>query len=161
MKWLNSSITDAQCAQRRPINNQSGPWCRGLSTINTQISCEAIRDLHTTIKGKHPCMLTTGVITLNNNAHHNVAHTVQDTLYSMLWKVLDHLSYNPDMSLCDFHVFGYPQKNVNRIQISFQWKSQGHGSTVVPVAAQDFLAAGSISWCLRGKPVPWHPWAPF
>jgi hypothetical protein len=83
-----------------------------LKVINNQQTVLLLNfsDLHTAIKRKHPSMLMRGIIMLHNNAHPNVAHTVQDTLHSMLWKVLDHPSYSPDVSSCDFHVFGSLKK---------------------------------------------------
>jgi hypothetical protein len=51
-------------------------------------------------------MLTRGIIVLHDNAHSHVAHTVQDMLYSMHWKVSDNPPYCLDLSPHDFNVFG-------------------------------------------------------
>lgn len=40
-----------------------------------------------------------------HNTYLHVPCTVEDMLHSKLWKVLNHFSYSPDLSPCDFHVF--------------------------------------------------------
>jgi hypothetical protein len=62
-------------------------------TIHTQHYCGILWDLQTTIS-----MLTRDLIMLHGSACPYVAHTVQDILHSMCWKVLDHPPYNPDLS---------------------------------------------------------------
>jgi hypothetical protein len=51
-------------------------------------------------------MLMRGVTVLHNGALPCVAHTVHDTLWFKCLEVLDYPTCSPDLSACDFHVFG-------------------------------------------------------
>ena len=67
---------------------------------------DTLDKLHTAIKNKRPGMLSRGVILLHDNARPHVAKIVQKALAHKRWEVLPHPSYSPDMSPCDFHLFG-------------------------------------------------------
>ncbi|PRD23897.1 UNVERIFIED_CONTAM: mariner\T [Trichonephila clavipes] len=55
-------------------------------------------------------MLSGEVIILHDNARSHVAVTCQTLLLQFRWEVLERLSYIPDFSLCEFHIFGSLQK---------------------------------------------------
>ena len=58
------------------------------------------------IKSKRPGMLSDGIILLHDNAHPHTANLVRDKLQRFGWETLQHPPYNPDVSPCDFHIFG-------------------------------------------------------
>jgi hypothetical protein len=50
---------------------------------------------------------------LHDNAHPHAAHATQHTLHRFGWGVLDHPPpYSPDISRCDYHVFGPLKKTL-------------------------------------------------
>ncbi|GBM35560.1 Histone-lysine N-methyltransferase SETMAR [Araneus ventricosus] len=51
-------------------------------------------------------MLSNGVILLHDNARPHTANAVKTTLQQFRWETLEHPPYSPDLSPCDFHVFG-------------------------------------------------------
>ncbi|GFX38598.1 mariner Mos1 transposase [Trichonephila clavipes] len=53
-----------------------------------------------------PGMLSNGVILLHDNARPHTANAVKTTLQQLRWEILEHPSYSPNISPCDFHAFG-------------------------------------------------------
>jgi hypothetical protein len=66
-------------------------------TINLQHSCGTLQDIPTAVKC--PGMLMTNVFSCMT-AHFHVASTLQDMLYSMPWKVLDHTAWTCHWVTC-------------------------------------------------------------
>jgi hypothetical protein len=62
--------------------------------INAQLYSGTLWDVCTTIKRKHPGMLMSGVVVLHDSACPHVAHTVQDMLYFICWRMSDHCPYS-------------------------------------------------------------------
>ena len=60
----------------------------------------------TRLKSKLPGMLSDGIILLNDNARPHTANLVRDKLQIFDWETLQHPPHNPDLSPCDFHIFG-------------------------------------------------------
>ena len=56
-------------------------------------------------------MLSDGIIFLHNARPHT-ANLVRDKLQRFGWETLQHPPYNPDPSLCDFHIFGDLKKHI-------------------------------------------------
>ncbi|GFV33710.1 uncharacterized protein TNCV_4568251 [Trichonephila clavipes] len=65
--------------------------------------------LHKVIKNKHPGMLWLGVNILHDNAR---PYVTQVYVEALKWEVLEHPAYSPDLSPCDYHIFGLPKKNL-------------------------------------------------
>lgn len=45
------------------------------------------------------------MLLLHDNARSNTAHVTQQKLVEIYCRTLEHPSYSPDLSLCDFHTF--------------------------------------------------------
>ena len=58
------------------------------------------------IKSKRSGMLSDGIILLHYNIHSPTANLVRDKLQILGWETLQHPPYSPDLSPCEFHVFG-------------------------------------------------------
>ncbi|GFY56471.1 histone-lysine N-methyltransferase SETMAR [Trichonephila inaurata madagascariensis] len=74
-------------------------------SINAQLYTQALDKLHKFMENKCPGMLSSGVIILSDNARPHVAKVFVEALDSKKLKVLEHLTYSPDLSLCDYHIF--------------------------------------------------------
>jgi hypothetical protein len=105
----------------------------------------------TAVKRMRPSMIMRGVM-LHDNAFSHVACTVQETLCSMHWKVLDHTTYSLNLSPCDFHVFSSLKKALKGCRF-------GLGEDVEAMMVQwfqhqprEFLWRESIS-CISAKAV--------
>jgi hypothetical protein len=114
--------------------------------------CRTFNDLHTSIKRKRSVMLTKSVIVLRDHAHLHAAHTVQDALCFMCWKMLDHLPYNPDLppwnSMCSIPSWkhqGATESDWRRMP-RLWWCS---GSSSNPGIS---LCGETIRWCIKGIP---------
>ena len=81
--------------------------------INAELYADSLKRLGVSIKNEHPGQLTNGVAVLNDNARPHVPQTIQDLLSRIKWEVLQHPPYSPDMSPCDYHVFG-PLKKITK-----------------------------------------------
>ncbi|GFY62784.1 histone-lysine N-methyltransferase SETMAR [Trichonephila inaurata madagascariensis] len=69
---------------------------------------ETLRSLRKSIKNKKQRLLTEGVVLLHDNAHLQGTHAE----LSFIWEQLDHPSYSPNMSPCDFHVLDPLKKDL-------------------------------------------------
>jgi histone-lysine N-methyltransferase SETMAR len=89
--------------------------CKGLllldflpkgTTINAKQYCSTLDKLRKAIKNKRPGMLTRGVTLLHDNARPHTAVATTSHLQHFKWEILQHPPYSPDLSPCDYHVFG-------------------------------------------------------
>ena len=68
------------------------------------------------IKSKRPGMLSDGIILLHDNVRPHTGNLVMDKLQRFDWETLQHLPYSPDLSPCDFHIFGDLKKVIRGCQ---------------------------------------------
>jgi histone-lysine N-methyltransferase SETMAR len=64
------------------------------------------------VKNKRPGKLSRGVLMLHDNARPHAAHATRDTLPRFGWGVLDNPPYSPELSPCNYHVFGPLKKTL-------------------------------------------------
>jgi hypothetical protein len=103
--WLSTS----ESVRTGPPSCQWVPSCTDITISGILLN------LHSAIKRKCLSMLMRSVTVLHGNPSPHLAHTVQDTLHFMCWKVLDHSSYNLHLSPCDFHAFGPLKESTRRL----------------------------------------------
>lgn len=81
-------------------------------TINAEQYVITLGNLRTRIKNKRPGLLTKGVILLHDNARPHTAKVTKEKLTRFRWEILEQPAYSPDLSPCDFHIFGDLKKNL-------------------------------------------------
>lgn len=81
-------------------------------TINGARYCATMNRLRVAIKNKRRGRLSNGVILLHDNARPHVADVVKTQLLQFKWETLTHPPYSPDLSPCDFHIFGSLKKHL-------------------------------------------------
>ena len=81
-------------------------------TINSDVYCATLCSLCMSIKSKRPGLLTEGMILLHDNARPHVSRVTQSVLAKFKWEQFEHPPYSPDMSPCDFHLFGPLKKHL-------------------------------------------------
>ncbi|GFW97486.1 uncharacterized protein TNCV_4991621 [Trichonephila clavipes] len=57
-------------------------------------------------------MLSSDVLLLHDKARSHVAKVYVEALPRKKWKVLEHPAYSPDLSLCNYHIFGPLKKSL-------------------------------------------------
>ena len=80
-------------------------------TINAKRYADTLQKLRR-VKSKRPRMLSDGIILLHGNARPNTANLIRDKLQRFGWETLQHPPYIPDLSPCDFHIFGDLKKDI-------------------------------------------------
>uniref|UniRef100_A0A1Y1LBA1 Tc1-like transposase DDE domain-containing protein n=1 Tax=Photinus pyralis TaxID=7054 RepID=A0A1Y1LBA1_PHOPY len=70
------------------------------------VSIVILKCLRISIKSKRPGKLTNGVTLLHDNARPDVTQAIQELLSRMKWEVLQQPPYSPDLSPCNYYVFG-------------------------------------------------------
>ena len=73
--------------------------------------------LRRAIKSKRPGTLSDGIILLHDNACPHIVNMLRDKLKRFGWETFQHPPYSPDLSPCDFHIFGDLQKYIRGLQI--------------------------------------------
>ncbi|GBN43383.1 hypothetical protein AVEN_859-1 [Araneus ventricosus] len=58
------------------------------------------------INTKRSGLLSSGVVLLHDNAQPHTATRIMNKLTKFGWTVLENQPYSPDLSPCDFHIFG-------------------------------------------------------
>lgn len=81
-------------------------------SINSDVYCETLQSLCRSIKNKRPGLLTNGVVLFHGNACPHISRVKLAKLTKFKWEQLDHSPYSPDISPCNFHVFGSPKKHL-------------------------------------------------
>lgn len=76
------------------------------TTINSKVYCESLKKLWTTIQNKLHTTLSYGVLFFHSNTRLHTAAQTQELLGQFGWEIYDHLIYNPNLALCDYHLFG-------------------------------------------------------
>lgn len=77
------------------------------TTINSEAYCETLKRLRKAIKERRPGKLSKGIVLLHDNATPHSARVTLDLLEKKFkWEQWEHPPYSPDLSPCDFHVFG-------------------------------------------------------
>ena len=64
-------------------------------------------------------MLSDGSTLLHDNARSNTANLVRDKLQRFDWKTLKHPPYSPDLSPCDFYIFGDLKEDIRGRRVGF------------------------------------------
>ena len=64
------------------------------------------------IKSKRPGILSNGIMLVINYARLHTANLVRDKLQRFGWETLQHPQHSPDLSPCDFHIFGDLKKDI-------------------------------------------------
>ena len=57
-------------------------------------------------------MLSDGIILLHDNTRPHTANLVRDKFQKFGWETLQHPPYSPDLSPCEFHIFGDLKKDI-------------------------------------------------
>ena len=82
------------------------------ATISAKRSVDTLQKLRCAIKSKRPEMLSDGILLLHDNARPHTANLVRDKLQIFGWETLQHPPYSPDISPCDFHIFGNLKRDI-------------------------------------------------
>lgn len=75
-------------------------------TINAAYYCDLLTQVRLAYRSKRRGQPIREVILLHDNARPHTAEVTRRKLEEMKWKPLDHPPYSPDLSPCDFHLFG-------------------------------------------------------
>ena len=95
------------------------------------------REIHRRMS-KHPGMLSDGIILLHDNARPHTVNLARDKLRRFGWETLQHPPYSPDISSCDYHIFGDLKKD-SWTSVSLGRGSARVGKVVDPSATYLFL----------------------
>ncbi|GBL79465.1 Mariner Mos1 transposase [Araneus ventricosus] len=136
MQWKHtSSPPPGKSKANRFFFNCRGPLLIDFlpqgSTINSTQYCSTLTKLREAIRSKRPSLLTQQVILLHNNVRSHVSHETYTTSQKFRWEVLEHPPYSPDLSPCDFHIFGPLKRALQGTRF--------HSDDEVKEAVQDFI----------------------
>lgn len=75
-------------------------------TINAEYYCQLLDQLKAAYRSKRRRQPIRSVILLHDNARPHTALRTREKLEDFFWETLEHPPYSPDLSPCDFHLFG-------------------------------------------------------
>lgn len=75
-------------------------------TINAAYYCQLLDSAKAAYRNKRRNQSVRDVILLHDNARPHTAALTQEKLNQLHWETLEHPPYSPDLSPCDFHLFG-------------------------------------------------------
>ncbi len=87
-------------------------WMPKGTTINAPRYVDTLMQLHKNIKNRRRGKLSAGVVLLHDNAKPHTAKLTQSILNTLNLEVLIHPPYSPDLSPCDYAVFGSLKKHL-------------------------------------------------
>ena len=82
------------------------------ATINAKHYVDTLLKLWCAINSKRPGMLSDRIMLLHDNIHPHTVNLVRDKLQRFGWETLQHPPYSPDLSPCDFRIFGDLKKDI-------------------------------------------------
>ena len=98
------------------VFEQDGPllidFLQRGTTVNVQLYSQTLTTLRQAIKSKRPGKLTRVVLLLHDNARPHTANTITALLQKYKWEVVNLPPYSPDLSPCDYAIFGPLKKAV-------------------------------------------------
>ena len=83
------------------------------ATISAQRYEDALQKVRRAIKSKRPGMLSNDIILLHDNARSHTANSVRNNLQRIGWEVLQLPPFSPDLSPCNFHIFGDRKRHIH------------------------------------------------
>jgi len=89
------------------------PWFWNLWKRNANRFCDTLRKLKEAIKNRRSGLLSKVVILYQDNFRHHVADVCKYLMPHLQSEILHHTPYSPELSPCDFHVFGPLKKHWN------------------------------------------------
>lgn len=75
-------------------------------TINAAYYCDILNEVRLAYRRKRRDLPMREVILLQDNARPHTAALTREKLEQLGWETLEHPPYSPDLSPCDFHLFG-------------------------------------------------------
>lgn len=75
-------------------------------TVNAAYYCQLLEQAKAAFRNKRRKQPIRDVILLHDNARPHTAALTQEKLRQIHWETLEHPPYSPDLSPCDFHLFG-------------------------------------------------------
>jgi hypothetical protein len=84
-----------------------GKFMQQETTIMSEVYCEMLKKLHSTIQNKRHRLLMSSIVFLHDSVHlHTAAHS-QVLLENFYWELFDRPPNSPDLALSDYHLFTY------------------------------------------------------
>ena len=90
-------------------------WLPHSTTVNADHYGETMEHLRGAIKAMRPGMLSCDVILHHDNARSHSGRITCEKMQHFQWEVLPDPPYSPDLTPCDYHVFG-PMKKAHKGQ---------------------------------------------
>jgi len=94
------------------------------TTITSEVDCETLHKLRTSIQNKRRGTLTKGVVLLYNARPHTTART-NGLIKLFNWEIFDHPPYSPDLAPSDYHLFSKDEGVVGYPTFSHQRRAYG------------------------------------
>ena len=141
--------------------DQDGPLLknflqRGI-TVNAHRYSQTLTTLRQAIKSKRPGKLTCGTILFHDNASPHTAHTIMALLQEFKWTVPGHPTYSPDLSPCDYAIFGPLKKALSWQSIHLLRRHQAVRAELVHNAGPGILRDSHSPPCVAVGQVPQQP----
>ena len=94
------------------------------STINSDRYCESLRMMKSAYQNKQRGQSSTLISLLHHNATSHVSKKTREVLNHLSINVIEHPPYSPDLSPCDFFLFGRLKKMIRGAvsKIEKSWK---------------------------------------
>jgi len=81
-------------------------FLHGQRTINAAYYCQLLDEVKKAYRSKRRQKSVRRVVLLHDNARPHTANLTREKLAKMHWETLEHPPYSPDLSPCDFFLFG-------------------------------------------------------
>jgi len=75
------------------------------TTITSEVYCETLNKIRSSIQNKRRGMLTKGVVLLHDNARPHTAARTNALIKLFNWEIFDHPPYIPDLAPSDYNLF--------------------------------------------------------
>ena len=107
---------------------------------------KVLRKLWTELAKKRPGKLHRGILFHNDNAPAHSARETKEILREFRWKLLPHLSYNPDLAPSDFFLFPKLKEHLKGVRFNSPDEAKHATKTWLRNQSAEFFKNGIDGW---------------
>ena len=111
--------------------------------------CDYLSKLLEAIQKKHPGLLKSGILMLDDNTRRYLVMVMQNHIATLGWECQHYLPYSPDLARSDFHLFPALKKNLGERHFGSNTEVKQVVQRFFHIQSPDFFLEGFLKLIKR------------